>query len=175
MAMDFLGIALAELGNIAERRIDKLNDPHFSELPAFLTHGRPGLNSGTMIAHYTAASLVSENKILAHPASVDSIPSSNNKEDHVSMGSIAARKAAKIAGHVQTILATELFCALQGLYLREPMQPGDGVKAAFSFLSSRIARLDEDRVLVPDIQAIASWMRDGSIVSCVQQVIGELS
>ena len=120
MAMDFLGIALAELGNIAERRIDKLNDPHFSELPAFLTHGRPGLNSGTMIAHYTAASLVSENKILAHPASVDSIPSSNNKEDHVSMGSIAARKAAKIAGHVHTILATELFCALQGLYLREP-------------------------------------------------------
>ncbi|MCA9788359.1 MAG: histidine ammonia-lyase, partial [Cyanobacteria bacterium HKST-UBA05] len=84
-AMDFLGIAMAELGSISERRVDKLNDPHFSELPAFLTRGQTGLNSGTMIVHYTAASLVSENKILAHPASTDSIPTSNNKEDHVSM------------------------------------------------------------------------------------------
>lgn len=173
-AMDYLGIAVAELGNISERRIDKLNDPHFSELPAFLTQGREGLNSGTMIVHYTAASLVSENKVLAHPASTDSIPSSNNKEDHVSMGSIAARKAVKILDHVTTILATELFCATQALRIRSPLKPGQGVASAWAFLSDRITPITEDRVFAPEISAISGWIDDGSFLSSVESSIGGL-
>jgi histidine ammonia-lyase len=175
LAMDFLGIALAELGSIAERRIDKLNDPRFSELPAFLTGGKQGLNSGTMIAHYTAASLVSENKVLAHPATIDSIPTSANKEDHVSMGSIAARKAARIARHVRHILATEVFCALQALRLRAPVEPGQGVRAATDFLDPRIAPLDDDRALAAEITEVAGWIEDGSLLAAVQGRIGPLA
>ncbi len=174
LAMDYLAIAMAELGNISERRIDKLNDPHFSELPAFLTQGREGLNSGTMIVHYTAASLVSENKVLAHPASVDSIPSSNNKEDHVSMGSIAARKAAKILTHVQYILATELYCAAQAIRLREPMKPGDGVQKAFQFIADRIEPIREDRVFSPEIHQVSGWLADGSFLEFVESGMGGL-
>jgi histidine ammonia-lyase len=173
LAMDYLGIALAELGNIAERRIDKLNDPHFSELPAFLTQGREGLNSGTMIVHYTAASLVSENKVLAHPASVDSIPSSNNKEDHVSMGSIAARKALQIIEHVQTILAAELYCATQALRFRS-MKPGEGVEAAFRFMSERIQPIIEDRVFAPEVDEVSGWIADTSLLQAVESKIGGL-
>ncbi len=173
-AMDYLAIAMAELGNISERRIDKLNDPHFSELPAFLTQGPEGLNSGTMIAHYTAASLVSENKVLAHPASIDSIPSSNNKEDHVSMGSIAARKAAKIVDHVRYIIATELFCATQSLRFRLPLKPGDGVQSAFQFLSERIAPIVHDRVFSAEIAEVATWVYDGDILKAVESAIGGL-
>ncbi|MCL0065827.1 histidine ammonia-lyase [Dehalococcoidia bacterium] len=114
LAMDFLGIALAELANISERRIARLLDPHLSGLPAFLTK-QGGLNSGLMLAQYTAASLVSENKVLAHPASVDSIPTSANQEDHVSMGTIAARKARDILENSETVIAIELLCAAQGL------------------------------------------------------------
>lgn len=172
-AMDYLAIAMAELGNISERRIDKLNDPHFSELPAFLTQGQEGLNSGTMIVHYTAASLVSENKVLAHPASTDSIPSSNNKEDHVSMGSIAARKAAKIIEHVTYILATELFCATQALRFRLPLKPGQGVDAAFQFLAQRIKPITEDRVFAREITDIAGWVDDNSLLRTVESRIGE--
>lgn len=174
LAMDYLAIAMAELGNIAERRIDKLNDPHFSELPAFLTQGREGLNSGTMIVHYTAASLVSENKVLAHPASVDSIPSSNNKEDHVSMGSIAARKAAKIIDHVATILATELYCATQALRFRQPLKPGEGVQAAFEYLASRIAPIVEDRVFAPEVAQVTRWIDEGDFLHTVETKIGGL-
>ena len=117
LAFDFLGIALAELANISERRIERLVNPALSGLPAFLVdHG--GLNSGYMIVQYSAAALVSENKILAHPASVDSIPSSANQEDHVSMGTIAARKAKEIMENVRRVLATEILCACQGIDLR---------------------------------------------------------
>jgi histidine ammonia-lyase len=173
-SMDYLGIAMAELGNIAERRIDKLNDPHFSELPAFLTMGREGLNSGTMIVHYTAASLVSENKVLAHPASIDSIPSSNNKEDHVSMGSIAARKASKIISHVRYILATELYCATQALRFRAPMKPGDGVRAAFQFMADRIEPINEDRIFAPEIADVSTWLTDNSFLNSVESKMGGL-
>ncbi len=174
LAMDYLAIALAELGNISERRTDKLNDPAFSELPAFLTMGREGLNSGTMIVHYTAASLVSENKVLAHPASVDSIPSSNNKEDHVSMGSIAARKAAKILDHVEYILATEIYCATQALRLREPLKPGKGVQAAFQLVARQIPPIVEDRVFAYDIAEVAGWIREGRLMNAVTTVTGGL-
>lgn len=174
-AMDYLAIAMAELGNISERRVDKLNDPHFSELPAFLTQGREGLNSGTMIVHYTAASLVSENKVLAHPASIDSIPSSNNKEDHVSMGSIAARKANTIINHVRYILATELFCATQALRFRRPLKPGVGVETAFTFLDGITQPVDQDRVFVSEIIEIERRIQDGSFRSSVASAIGGLN
>jgi len=174
LAMDYLGIAMAELGSISERRTDKLNDPRFSELPAFLTRGKSGLHSGTMIAHYTAASLVSENKVLAHPASVDSIPTSCNKEDHVSMGSIAARKAARIVRHVRHILATEIFCAMQALQLRRPLVPGAGVAAALAFLEGRIEPLVEDRVLAGEIAGVAGWIEDGALVEAVEARTGPL-
>ena len=112
--MDFLAIALAELANISERRIERLVNGSLSGLPRFLT-ARGGLNSGLMIAQYTAASLVSENKVLAHPGSVDSIPTSANQEDHNSMGSISAQKAWRVLKNVQTVLAIEMLCACQGL------------------------------------------------------------
>ncbi len=169
LVMDYLAIAIAELGSIAERRIDKLNDPGFSELPAFLTQGREGLNSGTMIVHYTAASLVSENKVLCHPASIDSIPTSNNKEDHVSMGSIAARKAAKVIDHVTHILATEVFCALQALRFRHPLKSGRGVQAVFDWLSPQILPLTEDRVFVQDIQLIRDSIEKGSLFQVLSE------
>jgi len=175
LAMDYLGIALSELGSIAERRIDKLNDPAFSELPAFLTMGQEGLNSGTMIVHYTAASLVSENKVLAHPASVDSIPSSNNKEDHVSMGSIAARKAETIIGHVQYIVATELFCATQALRFRHPLKSGRGVEAAFTLLETRVPPIVEDRVFQGEIQALHDWLDTDELVAHVALTVGGLA
>ena len=113
MALDFLGIALSEIGNISERRIERLVNPQLSDLPPFLSEDS-GLNSGYMILQYTAAALVSENKVLSHPASVDSIPTSANQEDHVSMGSIGARKALRILANVQNIVAIELLCACQG-------------------------------------------------------------
>jgi histidine ammonia-lyase len=129
LAFDFLGIALAELANISERRIERLVNPALSGLPAFLVdHG--GLNSGYMIVQYSAAALVSENKILAHPASVDSIPSSANQEDHVSMGTIAARKAKEIMENVRRVLATEILCACQGIDLRGNKGLGAGTKTA---------------------------------------------
>ena len=143
LAMDFLGIALAELANISERRIARLLDPHLSGLPAFLTeHG--GLNSGLMLAQYTAASLVSENKVLAHPASVDSIPTSANQEDHVSMGTIAARKARDILENSETVIAIELLCAAQGLDCLRPLKPGVGSRKGYEVIREIIPRLDGD-------------------------------
>ncbi len=175
LAADFLAMAMAELGNISERRTDKLNDPKFSDLPAFLTGGVHGLNSGTMIVHYTAASLVSENKALAHPASVDSIPTSANKEDHVSMGSIAARKAARVVAHVRTILASEVFCGLQALRFREPLESGPGIEAAREFLGPRVEPIGEDRVFSEDVARVAEWLGSGELVAAVESAIGPLA
>ncbi len=175
LAADYLAIAMAELGNISERRTDKLNDPRFSDLPAFLTSGEnAGLESGTMIVHYTAASLVSENKVLAHPASVDSIPTSANKEDHVSMGSIAARKAARVIRHTRHILATELFCASQALRLRHPLDPGRGAAAAQRFLAERIRPIEGDRVFADDIEQVATWVGSGELLQAVEAEVGPL-
>jgi len=156
MALDLLGIALAELASISERRMDKLMNPVFSELPAFLVPPteQAGLNSGMMIVHYAAASLVSENKILAHPAVVDSIPTSNDKEDHVSMGATAARKAQKILTHTQWVLASELLCAAQGLEYHGDLKPGDGVKKAYDQIRGVVAPLKTDRILSGDVEKI---------------------
>ena len=179
LAMDFLAIALAELGNIAERRIERLVNGSLSGLPRFLTpHG--GLHSGLMIAQYTAASIVSENKVLCHPGSVDSIPTSANQEDHNSMGSISAQKAWRVLKNVQTILAIELLCASQGLdfarlYKGEPpLKAGKGVEAAFRIVRNLVPFLDRDRILHNDIQRLLKLTRSDDLVSGVQRAIGKL-
>lgn len=159
MALDMLAIALAELASLSERRIDKLMNPVFSGLPAFLVgDSQEGLSSGLMIVHYTAASLVSENKILSHPACVDTIPTSNDKEDHVSMGATAARKAARVLTHTRWVLAAELFCAAQGLEHRAGLMPGDGVWAAYQAIRKEIPSVGADRVFAPDVEKLAEMI-----------------
>ena len=150
LSFDFLGIALSELANISERRIERLVNPTLSGLPAFLVeHG--GLNSGFMIVQYSAAALVSENKILAHPASVDSIPSSANQEDHVSMGTIAARKAKEIMENVRRVLAMEIMCACQGIDLRGNRGLGAGTKLVYGEVRKLVPMLEKDRPLYENI------------------------
>jgi len=174
-AADFLGIALAELANISERRIEQLVNPALSSgLPPFLAPDS-GLNSGFMIAQVTAAALVSENKVLAHPASVDSIPSSANREDHVSMGTIAARKARQIVEHVETVLAIELLCGAQGLELRRPLRSSPGVEAAYAVVRTVAAPLTEDRIFHKDISAVAALISDGRLVRAVEAAVGPLN
>lgn len=177
MAMDMLGIALSELASIAERRIDKLMNPAFSELPAFLVGepGQEGLNSGLMIVHYTAASLVSENKVLSHPACVDSVPTSNDKEDHVSMGAIAARKAQKILEHTCWVVAAELFCAAQGLEFHGELKPGDGVLAAYQIIRQEVPALKADRSCAQDVERVVALMEDARITQAVEAAVGPLS
>lgn len=166
MAMDILGMALAELASIAERRMDKLMNPAFSDLPAFLVsdNRHAGLHSGMMIVHYTAASLVSENKTLAHPASVDSIPTSNDKEDHVSMGAIAARKAKTIYEHARWVLAAELLCAAQGMEFHGDHQPGHGVRAAYQAIRKIVPPMRGDRVMAGDVKQIETLIEQGGIL-----------
>lgn len=155
--MDYLKIAVCELANISERRIAKMTDPFASEgLPAFLVPDiEGGLSSGYMIPQYVAAALVSENKVLAHPASVDSIPTSANQEDHVSMGTIAARQAYEITKNVRQVLAIELMCAAQAADLREPLKLGKGTAIAHSTIRKHVDRLEKDRILYPDIEKIS--------------------
>jgi histidine ammonia-lyase len=172
-AMDFLGIAVSELANISERRIDKLITPAFSNLPAFLTKDF-GLNSGLMIVQYSAASLVSENKVLSHPASVDSIPTSLDKEDHVSMGSTAALKADKILQNTKNVLAMELLSAFQGLSFNKIHKPGVGVQAAFDVISDVIPEIINDRVFADDINKIVELIDSGRILAAVEDKIGKL-
>ena len=174
LAMDFLGIAVSELANISERRIERLVNPMLSGLPAFLVE-ESGLNSGFMIAQYTAAALVSENKILSHPASVDSIPTSANKEDHVSMGTIAARKAGEIVRNAENVAAIELLCAAQALDVFTNMKPGEGTEAAYSVIRGEVPRLDEDRVLSSDIETVNNLMKSGRILDAVEAKVGKLN
>jgi histidine ammonia-lyase len=173
LAMDFLGIAIAELGNISERRTNRLVDTKMSGLPTFLTT-EGGLESGMMMAQYTAAALVSENKVLAHPASVDSIPTSAGKEDHVSMGTIASRKALQILENVQNIVAIELMCAAQGLDLLSPLKPAEPLQKVMDIIRTRVARLEDDRPLHVDIQKIKNLMQSKAIISAVEEVTGPL-
>jgi len=173
LAMDFLKIAIAELGNISERRTSRLVDSKLSDLPAFLTT-YPGVNSGFMILQYTAASLVSENKVLAHPASVDSIPTSANQEDHVSMGTIAARQACEILENVQYVLAIEILAAAQGIDFLNNDSPGKGTGAVHAAVRSIVSHLDDDRVLSPDILAVRDAIRDESILDAAEEAVGGL-
>lgn len=173
MEMDFAAIAMANLGNISERRLAKLIDPTFSELPAFLaTDG--GLQSGLMIVHVAAASLVSENKGLCHPASVDSIPTSSDKEDHVSMGTIAARKFARVLENVKNILAMELLGASQGLGFLEPLQSTAGVQAAYKKIREVVSFAKDDRVFSDDIEALRTQIDSGSLLQVVEKSVGPL-
>lgn len=156
LTLDFLAIAVAELADISERRTERLVNPALSGgLPAFLIENG-GLNSGMMIPQYVAASLVSENKVLAHPASVDSIPSSANKEDHVSMGAIAARKLERIVSNTCRVLAIELIVAAQALDCQPRRQMGEGTEKIYEWVRSYVSKLDSDRVLSDDIERVAS-------------------
>ena len=160
LAADVLAIALAELGAISERRIEKLTNAAFSGLPPFLVRDA-GLNSGFMIAHVTAAALVSENKGLAHPASVDSIPTSADKEDHVSMGMGAALKLGRVVENVRWVLAIELTAAAQGIDLLRPLTSSLALEALHGSIRTRIARWDEDREMAPDLATAEEFLRDG--------------
>lgn len=173
LAMDFLGIALSEIADISERRINRLVNPHLSGLPAFLTTDS-GLESGMMIAQYTAAALVSENKILSHPASVDSIPTSADQEDHVSMGTIAARKASNILENVQNVIAIEYMCAAQGIDLLSPLQPSVPLAKAHSKIREVVSKLEDDRPLTQDIAKIRALMDSCTIVTAAEGVTGAL-
>jgi histidine ammonia-lyase len=167
LAMDFLGLAVAELGSISERRSAKLTDRnHNYGLPAFLAT-RGGVESGLMIAQYTAAALVSENKVLIHPASGDSIPTSANQEDHVSMGTIAARQTAEIIRNVRRVIAIEMLCAARGIDLRN-RRPGTG--AALALTAVRIAAPAQkgDRPLSNDIDGLATLIASGIFSSILR-------
>jgi histidine ammonia-lyase len=168
LALDYLGLALTDLGNMSERRTARLLDTATNNglLPSFLTdHG--GLNSGFMLLQYTAAALASENKVLAHPASADSIPTSANMEDHVSMGVTAAHKATQIVEHVELIVAIELLCAAQGIDFRRRGQPslklGRGTAAAFQAIREHVPFIPVDEVMYPHIEAMKRLVREGRI------------
>jgi histidine ammonia-lyase len=161
LAADHLAVASAELADISERRLERLLNPDLSGLPAFLAPD-PGLNSGFMIAQYTAASLVSENKVLAHPASVDSIPVSGSQEDHVSMGTIAARKALEIVRNSRHVIATELVCAAQASEFIHRGNRGQGTSAAFSTIRGAVKSMDTDRQFVADIDRVSELIAAGA-------------
>jgi len=168
IALDAAAIAVAELANISERRVEQLVNPHLSSgLPPFLAPDS-GLNSGFMIAQVSAAALVSENKILAHPASVDSIPSSAGREDHVSMGATAALKLATIHDHVRTVLAIELLCAAQGIDLRRPLRTTAPLEAVHATIRAKVPAMMVDRPIAPDIAAVRAMIDDGSLLAAAR-------
>jgi histidine ammonia-lyase len=173
-AMDFLAIAVSTLANISERRIEQLVNPDISGLPPFLARN-PGLESGFMIPQVVAASLASENKSLAHPASVDTIPTSANREDHVSMGVTAARHAERVVANTAKVLGIELLCAAQGLDLGEKLKPGAGVEAAYRALRKRVAGLEVDRYLAPDLAVAEQLVVDGTLVAAAEKRVGVLA
>src|SRR5712691_8028548 len=174
-ALDALAMACSELANISERRVERLVNPNLSDgLPAFLTSDG-GLNSGFKIAQYVAASLVSENKVLCHPASVDSIPTSAGQEDHVSMGNAAGLKAWQVLANSEQALAIELLAGAQAVEFLAPLEPGHGVRATHAFIRSLSPRLDDDRSLSRDIELVAGAVRDGSLVAAVEAEVGGLA
>jgi len=171
MTFDYLGIALSELANISERRIERMVNPHLSNgLPPFLTKCS-GVNSGFMIAQYTAASLVSENKVLAHPASVDSIPSSANQEDHVSMGSISTRKAKTILDNVRRVIAIEILTACQAIDFRSDMKLGAFTSRCYNEIRKIVPFIEHDEPLYVHIQAVEKClMTDAFYNACFKEV-----
>ncbi|HEY1698057.1 MAG TPA: histidine ammonia-lyase [Polyangiaceae bacterium] len=174
LALDLAAMATAELANISERRVEQLVNPALSTgLTPFLAPGS-GLHSGFMIAQVASASLVSENKILCHPASVDSIPSSAGKEDHVSMGSVSARKLRQVVDNVLQSLAIEIMTAAAGLDQRAPLAPSKGVAAAHAAVRSKVKPLTEDRPLYVDIASVAAMVSDGSLVRSAEARVGAL-
>ena len=174
LAFDFLAIGLSELANVSERRLERLVNPALSNgLPAFLIENG-GVNSGFMIVQYAAASLVSENKVLAHPASVDSIPSSANQEDHVSMGTIAARKANEILGNSRKVIAMEIMAACQGIDIRQNKGLGEGTRVAYNVVRNKIKKVEADRIMYLDINKCEEIIKSNEIVKKVEKSIGEI-
>jgi histidine ammonia-lyase len=179
IAMDYLALASTELGNMSERRLTRLTDEASNRetLPAFLIkHG--GLNSGFMLTQYTAAALASENKVLAHPASVDTIPTSANTEDHVSMGSVAARQARQIVDNVERILAIELFAAAQGVDFRRAVlgpgaELGNGTAPAWTLIRQHVPFLEHDAVMYPHIETIRRLIASGELIQAVRKALPE--
>jgi histidine ammonia-lyase len=173
-ALDALAMAVAELANISERRVERLVNPNLSDgLPAFLTTDG-GLNSGFMIPQYVAASLVSENKVLCHPASVDSIPTSAGQEDHVSMGNASGLKAWQVVANSERALAIELLAATQAVEFLAPLEPGRGALAVHEAVRALSPRLRDDRSLHDDIERVAAAVRDGSLIAAAEVAVGEL-
>jgi histidine ammonia-lyase len=173
-ALDATAMALAELASISERRVERLTNPSLSDgLPAFLTHDG-GLNSGFMIPQYVAAALVSENKVLCHPAGVDSIPTSAGQEDHVSMGNAAGLKARVVLDNAERTLAIELLAGAQAVEFLAPLRPGRGAAAAHDFVRTLSERLTEDRSLSADIERVAEAIRTGALVAAVESELGPL-
>lgn len=171
-AADQIAIAIAEVGALAERRIALLIDATLSGLPAFLVD-EPGINSGFMIAHVTAAALVSENKTLAHPASIDSIPTSANQEDHVSMATFAARKAVDVAVNVRRIVAIELLAASQGIDFRRPLRSSEPLEAAHALVRRVVPRYAEDRYFAADIAQADKLIATGAFTAMLGNVFAE--
>jgi histidine ammonia-lyase len=165
LALDYAKLAIAELASISERRTARLVDAHLSGgLPAFLTE-RPGVESGLMIAHYTAAALVNELQTLVHPASADTIPTSANQEDHVSMGATAALHLREVVDRAEHVIAIEALCAAQGLDLRAPLRPGPGLRRAHERIRERVPHLDADRPPGPDITAVRELIHAGDLLT----------
>lgn len=173
LPFDFLGIGLAEISNISERRLERLINNSLSGFPSFLV-AHPGLNSGFMITQYAAAALVSENKVLAHPASVDSIPSCENQEDLVSMGAHAARKAGQICDNVMRVIATELLIAAQAIDLREEKRKlGKGTQIAYDCIrkSNKFIEFDKDIEMFKELEKVTAIVKDGSLLEAVEKAV----
>ncbi|WP_455965807.1 histidine ammonia-lyase, partial [Cloacibacillus porcorum] len=173
MAMDFFGIAAAEFASISERRVARLVDHKLSDLPPFLVSDS-GVNSGFMIPQYTAAAIVSENKVLAHPSVVDSIPTSANQEDHVSMGGYSARKGRQILDNTNRVIAVEMVNAAQGMDFRAPLKPGKGSGAAFKEFRKHVPFYEKDQFMQPLLLKSLELVENGTVVKAVEEAIGEL-
>lgn len=170
LSFDFLGIAVAELANVSERRLERLINYQLNDLPAFLVKNG-GLNSGFMITQYAAAALVSENKVLAHPASVDSIPSSANQEDHVSMGTIAARKCKSIVENVKRVLSTEIMAACQAIDFRDGFNLGIGTEEAYKTVRKYISFIDNDKVMYKELDKCTELINNGELLEAVENKV----
>jgi len=173
ISLDMLGIAMTGLANIVERRIDRLMNPAMSGLPAFLSPN-PGLNSGYMMAHYLAASISFENRGLATPGSIDSVPVSANKEDYNSNGMWCARKAWQIVNNTEKIIAVELLCAVQALDFIKGWKPGKGTRAAYDAIRQEVPKLKSDRIIQKDINAVIELVQTGQILKAVEDAVGKL-
>jgi len=174
IAMDTLGIAISELGAISERRVEQLTNPKSGDLPVMFLTPKPGLNSGFMIPHVVATSLASENKTLAHPASVDSMTTSAGQEDHVSMGMWATRKVHQIIDNVEWIGTTEAIAACQAIDLHEnKLKPGKGTEIAYDFIRDHVKFLEEDRYMMPEVRKFHETLKEEKLVSEVEEKLGE--
>jgi histidine ammonia-lyase len=174
LALDVMTIAMTELCSISERRTDRLLDPERSAgLPAFLSP-RPGVNAGYMLTQYTAAALVAESRVLSHPASVESIPTSGSQEDHVSMGWGAGRKLWEVLDNAARVVAVEILCAVQGIDYRAPLSAAAGTREAARAVRKKVPPLEEDRAVAAETETVAKMVEDGALIAAVEKALGEL-